>query len=167
MNYDNGSYGFLASNGTIGVQSGTNSISIYASNRIIGQEFNAISDRRVKENITEWENALETISELRVVGYNKLTKNGSAMGELGLIGQELIEVFPLAVRVSPGDVPNETGEWEEVNDFHAVNYQTVFMLAIRAIQEQQKQIEEIETENTELRSLVERMNARLTALEED
>lgn len=140
---DNGSFGFLNSAGETGTSSGDATTSIYADNRIVGFEINANSDRRIKELISPYENALETIAKLNVVKYNKRSSSGPAMGEVGLIGQELVASFPLALRVGTGDVPDGDGGWKEVDDFHTVNYQSVFMLAIRAIQEQQAQIDEL------------------------
>lgn len=145
VNTDNGSYGFLNSGGNTGTAAGAVVTSIFADNRIVASEFNANSDIRIKENVHSYKDALEVIKSLNVVAYNKLTKTGNPMGELGLIAQELVEAFPLAVRVSSGDVPDENGGWKEVNDFHNVNYQTVFMLSIQAIQEQQKQIEKLKS----------------------
>ncbi len=136
VTYDNGVYGFLDSSGTVNTSSGAVNTSIYASNRIVASEFDAVSDRRVKIDINHISNALDLVENLDVVAYNKLTKDSpSAMGEMGLIAQDLVDVFPLAVRVSQGQVPGINGEWKNVNDFHSVNYQTVTMLGIQAIQE--------------------------------
>ncbi len=140
---DNGAYGFLNSAGEIGTASGSVLTTIFADNRIVGGEFDAVSDERVKEYIHSYDGALEVVSSLNVVGYNKLSKSGGSAGELGLIGQELVKVLPLAVRISPGDVPDGKGGWKEVDDFHQINYQTVFILAVRAIQEQQEQIDKL------------------------
>ena len=143
VSFDNGAYRFLNSAGGTGTATGAVLTTIFADDRIVGGEFDAVSDERVKEYIHSYDGALEVISSLNVVGYNKLTKSGGNAGELGLIGQELVKILPLAVRISPGDVPDGKGGWEEVDDFHQINYQTVFMLAVRAIQEQQEQIDEL------------------------
>ena len=47
----------------------------------------------------------------------------------------------------------------------SLNPINAFGYTVAAFKAQQGQIEELQTENTELRSLVERMEARLTALE--
>lgn len=142
--YDNGAFGYLNSAGATGTASGIVNTSIYASARIVCSEFNAISDIRVKSEITPIKNALDIINKLNVVAYNKHIKDSEeTMGEVGLIAQELMNVYPLAIRISQGDVPDSSGKWKEVGDFHNVNYQTIFALALKAIQELQIQINEL------------------------
>ena len=137
VSYNNGAYGYLNSGGVVGTTGATDVYtSIYSSDRVVANEFNAISDRRVKSEIFGVEDALEVIDKFNVVAYNKATKGSSSrMGEVGLIGQEAWDVYPLSVRISEGDVIDEDGNWVEVGDFYSVNYQTVSMLGIRAIQE--------------------------------
>jgi hypothetical protein len=136
VSYDNGSYGYLNSSGSVGTGGSAIPTSIYADNRIIASEFNANSDQRIKTDVQTYKNALATINSLNIVAYNKLTKDGPAMGEIGVLGQQLDSVFPLAVRTGKGDVPDGFGGWREVNDFHTVNYQTISMLGVQALQEQ-------------------------------
>ena len=131
--------------GQVGTSVGSPDTSIFAIARIVGSEINAVSDERVKTRITPIENALDVINKLNVVGYNKrIEGSDSAMGEVGLIAQELKEVYPLAIRVSEGRVPDENGEWKDVDDFHQVNYQTMFSLSLKAIQELTDRIEVLE-----------------------
>lgn len=143
---DNGGFGFLNVSGGTGTASGAVTSGIFSDSRMIAAEFNANSDRRIKENVFAYDGALEAIGTLNVVAYNKLARTGDSLQELGLIGQELTNTFPLALRITPGDVPDGNGGWKEVEDFHQINYQTVFMLAIRAIQEQQVQIDALKAE---------------------
>ena len=135
VSYDNGSYGYLMSNGTVGTSSGAVNTSIYASDRIVAGEFNANSDERVKTGIVPLINALDALKGISIKAYNKLTSTGPAMGEIGVIGQEIEQSFPLALRVSQGEVPDGNGDWKTVDDFHSVNYQTLSMLGLGATQE--------------------------------
>ncbi len=139
VTYSNGTYGYLNSGGGTGFYSTASSstTSIWASGRVVSSEFNAVSDRRIKNTITQVNDAVSSLMKLNVVAYNKATKSGANMGEIGLIAQEVKKVVPLAVRISEGDVLNEKGEWIVVDDFHQLNYQTISMLGIKAIQEQQ------------------------------
>jgi hypothetical protein len=83
--------------------------SIKASNRILAEEFNAISDRRIKEiiGISETRNDLETINKLRVTlyHYKDMVGKGNNMKQ-GFIAQEVEEVVPDAVSRTSDFVPD-------------------------------------------------------------
>jgi hypothetical protein len=87
----------------------------------------AYSDARVKENVETIPNALEKVSALRGVNFNKI---GEEKRSTGVIAQEVAEVFP--------EVVHETEE-----GMLAVAYGNITGLLIEAIKEQQKQIEEL------------------------
>ena len=151
--FDNGSYGYLNNLGQVGTGGGAVDTSIFALARIVGSEFNAVSDERVKTQITPIGSAIDIINQLNIVAYNKhIEGSENAMGEVGLIAQELKEVYPLAVRTSEGRIPDENGEWKDVDDFHQINYQTMFSLALKAIQEQQAQIDTLQKDILKLKS---------------
>jgi hypothetical protein len=99
------------------------------------------STRRIKEHIHTLDEGLETIMALRPVRYHlKAAWNPTGEGEqLGLIAEEVIAVEPRLATV------DETGEPS------AVRYQQLTAVLVKAIQEQQAQIE--------------RLQARLEALE--
>ncbi|OQX75781.1 MAG: hypothetical protein B6D64_11065 [Bacteroidetes bacterium 4484_276] len=90
-------YGYLNSGGNTGTNSGTNHYSIRAAYRIVAEEFNAISDQRIKTdfNISNGKTDLETINLLEVTDYtyfDTLAK-GSAVKK-GFIAQQVEKVFP-------------------------------------------------------------------------
>jgi hypothetical protein len=83
----------------------------------------AYSDERLKSNIKTIENALEKVSKLRGVSFDKNGEKG-----IGVIAQEVQEVLPEVV---------QDGE------YLSVAYGNIVGLLIEAIKEQQEQIEDL------------------------
>ncbi|MFM7402143.1 MAG: tail fiber domain-containing protein, partial [Bacteroidota bacterium] len=83
--------------------------SVSANDRIRATEFNAISDKRIKKDITPADNLAdqEILRRLRVCDYRHIdeVRTGSALKK-GFIAQEVREVFPEAVISSRGFVPD-------------------------------------------------------------
>ncbi len=107
-NYSIG-YGFLNSNGNTGTSSGTNPYSIYASNYIAAQEFNAFSDARIK-NIQGRSNGgadLATLNQIEITDYTykDVIGKGSDLVKK-VIGQQVETVYPQAVNRSTDVVPD-------------------------------------------------------------
>jgi len=144
VNTDNGTYGFFASGGASGgAGPGAVLTSIFANDRVVATEFNAFSDVRVKENVFEVKGALSILESLTPVGYNKMSQSGPAVGEYGFIAQDVARAMPIAVRTSTGDVPDGEGGWKEVDDYHTLNYQSIFAVAVAAIKELQEEVREL------------------------
>ena len=87
----------------------------------------AYSDARVKENVETIPNALEKVTALRGVNFNKI---GEEKRSTGVIAQEVKEVLP--------EVVHETED-----GMLAVAYGNITGVLIEAIKEQQKQIDEL------------------------
>jgi hypothetical protein len=83
----------------------------------------AYSDERLKSNIKTIENALEKVSQLRGVSFEKNGEN-----EIGVIAQEVQKVLPEVV---------------QEGEYLSVAYGNIVGLLIEAIKEQQKQIEDL------------------------
>ena len=97
---------------------------IYSSNLL------QISDARLKTNITDLKYGLRTILSIRPVKYN--WKDGIEKDtKIGFLAQELRQVIP---EVVVGDETKET---------LAVNYTELIPVLVKAIQEQQQQIEQL------------------------
>ena len=106
-----GAFSFYNSS-TAGCQSNSGFSSAYSiscSNGIRGPEFNAFSDSRIKKDITESDakSDLEILRKLRVSDYRQTSElsNGSGIKK-GFIAQEVKEVFPEAVTVTKGFIPD-------------------------------------------------------------
>ena len=101
-----------------------------------------LSDERLKMNIKDYSGALGTLSRIRVRQYEMKSVPGKE--QIGLITQELIDVYP---QVVSGD-PN--GSVEE--DPMGIDYGRITPLLVKAVQEQQELIEELRSEVEILRA---------------
>lgn len=103
------------------------------------------SDARLKTNVKPITNSLQNIMKLNPVKYDLAMPSNqdipedkrthiseSGKNQMGLIAQELATVFPEAV------------DYDKENDLYAVSYGTLIPILIKAIQEQQNQIEELQ-----------------------
>ncbi len=103
--------------------------------------YNTTSDARLKMNIEEYSNALNTLSNIGIKKYERIANPG--IEEIGVIAQELQKVYPQAVSGSPdGDVKTEP---------MMVDYSKLTPLLVKAVQEQQEKIKELERQNSEIR----------------
>ena len=105
------------------------------------------SDKRLKENIKPLENNLEKILELKPSSFT--WKINQKKDDVGLIAQEVEPILPEVVKEvhSLGDeVVNLTGEIHH----KTIDYSKLTTFLIGAIQEQQKQIDELKKKLEEL-----------------
>ncbi len=97
-------------NGLIGYAAGgTGAVSIRATGRVLASEFNATSDRRLKNVIGRSDNAadLSLLTKLRITDYTM--RDRVQYGDRRfkkVIAQEVEEVFPQAVNQHPGFLPD-------------------------------------------------------------
>lgn len=110
------------------------------------------SDQSLKTNITPISSVLSSVLQLKPARYQyNDTENGEYA--LGFIAQEVQPLFPEAVTLAG-------------NNKLAVYYDYFGVIAIKAIQEQQVIIENQQQEIEELKTLLQRVEERLTKLEE-
>jgi hypothetical protein len=107
--------------------------------------YGAISDAKLKENVVDATPKLDKLNQVRVVNFNMI---GSEQKQLGVIAQELEQIFP-------GMVDEAPDRDQEGNDLgtttKSVKYSVFVPMLIKAIQEQQ--------------TLITALTARITALE--
>ena len=103
-----------------------------------GTEYNTVSDYRLKENIQPLENGLQRLSELNPVQFD--WKEDGTSSE-GFIAHEVQEIFPDAVS------HEKDGE-----QMQGMDYGRITPLLVKAIQEQQAQIEALQSEINELKN---------------
>jgi hypothetical protein len=96
--------------------------------------YGTISDVRVKENIIDARNYTEDLMKLRVVKYSLKKDKETEPTHLGFIAQEFEQVFPKMVA---------TSEHGDIKDFKAIKTSVLIPMLVKAIQEQQKQINEL------------------------
>jgi hypothetical protein len=108
-----------------------------------GIALNKLSDGRLKENITASHYSIDDLMKIKVVDYNfKSDKSKTQL--VGFIAQDLHKVYPDAV--------SEGGADEKVNPW-TVDYGKMTPLLVKAIQDQQKEIEMLRSQLTEMNSL--------------
>ena len=110
----------------------------------------ASSSQRYKTDIASLPLGLETVRQLRPVSYRW---KASGEQDLGLVAEEVAQVAPLLATHNP------QGQVE------GVKYERVNVVLVKAVQEQQVQIETLQAENGALRQQLTGIEARLAALE--
>ncbi len=115
---------------------------IYANTSSLSAGLTCSSDERLKKNILNYNNALQTISLLKGKQYNwrnkKFTNRGfDARIKYGFIAQEVEKVLPSLV-------------YEDEKGFKSVDYIQVIPILTNAIQEQQTELAQIKEQNKQL-----------------
>jgi hypothetical protein len=115
--------------------------------------YGAISDIKLKENITDATPKLEKLCQVRVVNYN--FKEGQTQKQLGVIAQELEQVFPAMVEESQDrdEEGNNLGTTTK-----SIKYSVFVPMLIKAIQELKAELDTVKAQNAAF-------EARLAALE--
>jgi hypothetical protein len=107
--------------------------------------YGAISDAKLKENVTDATPKLEKLNQVRVVNFNLI---GDEQKQIGVIAQELEQIFPSIVE----DTPDCDAEGNDLGTTtKSVKYSVFVPMLIKAIQEQQ--------------TIIESLTARITTLE--
>jgi hypothetical protein len=119
-----------------------------------GVAFNTTSDERLKENIRPSSKGLSEVMKIRVSDYNY--KSAPDRSETGFIAQQLNTVFPNAV--TPGGEDPTKNPW-------TVDYGRITPVLVKAIQEQQAEIETLKTANAELKAANEKLGSVVSEVE--
>ena len=93
--------------------------------------YTALSDRRLKKDITSYNYGLEALKELTPYKYHYLDNKSSDRLSVGFMAQDVLKVYPEAVY---------TNTDKEGKEFYSIDYQSFSVLSIKAIQEQQQVI---------------------------
>jgi hypothetical protein len=141
---------------TVGVDTGNSGTSGYLFwvNGTAGgvNGWNTTSDKRLKNNIQPVQNGLSTVLKMNPVSYDKkatLSSTDYTIEEIGFIAQELQPLF------SKG-VVNEANDKEKLL---SVNYTALIPVLTKAIQEQQKIIEEEKAKNDKQQKEIDELKA--------
>lgn len=112
---------------------------IYSGSSCTAVFFNATSDKRAKENIRPANySALDLIKKLPVYIYNYKNNNETVTG---ILAQDLLEAQPEELNLVSNI--NATGE---NNDYMSIKNDKLMFVLLKAIQEQQEQIEQLKSE---------------------
>jgi len=115
------------------------------------------SDRRLKSDIKPFRSALAGIMQLNPTEYVHVDNIKTGKRTIGFIAQDLNEVFPEVV--SHEVLP------ERNQDIYMVNYGLMSVITVKAMQEQQAQIESLQKENAAVRTALEAIQQQNTELE--
>ncbi len=105
------------------------------------------SDVRLKKDISQLSKGLESVMSLIPVSYKFKTQKDDEQKNFGFIAQQVDTVLPDLVRLD-----SETG-------YYHISYEGVIPVTVKAIQEQQAEIEDLKAKNQELEARLERLEA--------
>ena len=154
--------------------------------------YGAISDIKLKENISEARSYLEDLCRVNVVKYSLIVEASESATHLGVIAQELEQIFPNMIEETEDTAERFSGSYEQLELAPAVmDGDRVMTPAVygddetKPIMERYKTgeitkavkysvfvpmlitaVQTLSAENKELKGLVEGFEARLAALEE-
>jgi hypothetical protein len=114
--------------------------------------YGSLSDIKIKENIIDATPKLNDLLKVRIRNYNII---GQEVKQIGVIAQELEEIFPSMVDENQ-DRDNDGNLLETTTK--GVKYSVFVPILIKSIQEQQTQIESLKSENDNLKSILQRNN---------
>ncbi|MES2774997.1 MAG: tail fiber domain-containing protein [Bacteroidota bacterium] len=99
-------------------------------------EHGTTSDRRLKKHIRPLRSVLDDVMQLQPVQYRMKTADPGSLPVKGFIAQHVKKLFPELVLIINDSTPGK----KTLPDLHMMNYSQFFVLAVKAIQEQQGQI---------------------------
>lgn len=114
---------------------------VYSNGNVVNSNnsYGAISDVRLKENIVDTTPKLDDLLKVKIKNYNLIGDNKK---QIGVVAQELEEVFPGMIDESTMKKKNEAGE--EVKEvYKSVKYSVFIPILIKSIQEQQEIINDL------------------------
>ncbi len=111
--------------------------------------FSALSDARYKKDILEIPAVLPAVMQLRPKQYHFNWQEKEEQLQLGFLAQDAYKLFP------------ELVSYDKEKDLYKMNYAGFSTVAIKAVQEQQIQIDELKKQNTELKERLDKLEAAL------
>ena len=119
-----------------------NRLFIYGNGNVVNanNSYGALSDIKLKENIVDATPKLANLMQVKVRNYNLI---GDTNKQLGVVAQELETVFPAMIDVSP-DKDSEGNDLGTTTK--SVKYSVFVPMLIKAIQEQQALITQLQAD---------------------
>jgi hypothetical protein len=117
-----------------------------------GELWTNLSDVRYKKDVRDFKDGLEKLMQVRPVRfkYSGLPENmTSGNEEVGIIGQEMEEIFPYMISKGSAYDENQT---EKKDDVLMYNGSALIYVMVNSIQELTNRVKELETELKETRS---------------
>jgi Chaperone of endosialidase len=119
--------------------------------------YSALSDRTRKKNILPMKSVLESVLQLPAYSYNYLDSKDTDRRMLGFMAQDVQPFFP--------ELVYQRYDREITKPVLTMDYSGLGVIAIKAIQEQQKQMDEMKKENDYLKEKIDALVSRLDILE--
>jgi hypothetical protein len=112
---------------------GADNLYIYSNGNVVNRNnsYGSLSDVKLKENIVDSTPKLEKLCQVKVRSYNMV---GSDVKQIGVVAQELEQIFPSMIDESP-DTDKEGNDLGTTTK--SVKYSVFVPMLIKAIQEQQ------------------------------
>ncbi len=124
--------------------------------------WNQVSDARLKTGIIKMETVLDKVMALQPKKYQYINNNPTHKISSGFLSQDVMQVFPELV----SDFQHPTSDTSDNTVYHAINYAGFNVIVIKAIQEQQIQIEAANEKNNKQADLIEKMQEEINALKQ-
>lgn len=103
-------------------------------------QYSATSDRRMKKQIEPLPPMLEKLMQLQVYRYQMKYNNPNHDETFGLIAQEVQPLFPSLVH----QTKNAKTGYKDISDVYTLAYSSLAPIVLKALQEQQAQLEKLE-----------------------
>jgi len=130
---DTSSYHFVAAQA-----GGSDRLYIYGNGNVVNvnNSYGALSDIKLKENVTDATPKLEKLNQVRVVNYNRIGENQK---QIGVIAQELEQIFPSMI----DETPDRDAEGNDLGTTtKSVKYSVFVPMLIKAMQEMKSIIDD-------------------------
>ena len=124
-------------------------------------EYVGYSDRRLKTNIAALPPTLAKVMLLQPKIFAFTNNNPQGEKTYGFIAQEVKQLFPELVFAAPN--PSTDG----IENPHAMSYSGIGVIAVKAIQEQQLQIDALKRENELLKARMDSLEKKLSGISAD
>ena len=109
---------------------------------------NTSSDRRLKKNIQPLGYGLNAVMMMKPVSYNWIKDDGRT--HIGFIAQEMEQILPQVVR-KPLAVSTVDENGRKSENTYSMSYSEIIPVLVKAIQEQQQEIEQLKNELNKIR----------------
>ncbi|HEY6977868.1 MAG TPA: tail fiber domain-containing protein [Chitinophagaceae bacterium] len=144
------------SNGDLGLFSTFLFVGIFDRN---SGDYSFPSDARMKKDIEKAPDILDKVMRLDIKKYHFLESKADDKKHYGMIAQDVEKIFPEVVH---HNILNSGKQ-----DVYTMSYSTFGVIALKAIQEQQKKIEEQEKTNHQQQRIIEKQQITIEKLQSD
>ncbi|MFY0654561.1 MAG: tail fiber domain-containing protein [Cyclobacteriaceae bacterium] len=121
------------------------STSVSTDGEMFADAFNLHSDGRLKKDVKNLDNSLGNIQKLRGVSYTWKDKKKSQKNQIGVIAQEVEEIYPEFVHT-------------DKDGMKSVNYAQMTAVLIEAVKELTAKVTSLESENSDLKTSMKKLS---------